>query len=286
MATGLWGGTDMGWYGTATKFMLAAGVVLMSAGCSGRKEVAIAAKDDTIRKQEEMIKDEKENRAKLQDANDALAKQNEEMATRNAKIAQENAAQVAAMNAKIGDLESIMKGIDGKMVQVKPGEGVPEGKNSAWSMGKDGFIHITVASTVLFDSGRAELKTAAHPMLSDMCKTIKARFPGNYIRVEGHTDSTPVVRNKDKFADNMALSIARSRAVYDYMIKSGGMAASKMYTAGYGEFQPLVHPEKTAQDKAKNRRVEIVIMPDTIKIQKDQLSEAKPAAASSTVRRK
>lgn len=276
----------MGWYGTATKFMLAAGVVLLSTGCSGRKEVAIAAKDDTIRKQEEMIKEEKENRAKLQEANDALAKQNEEMATRNAEIAKQNAAQVAAMNAKMGDLEALLKDINAKGSVVGAKQGVQNDDQLSLDRRADGTIHITVASTVLFDSGKAELKTTSHPMLSNVCKTIKARFPNNYVRVEGHTDSTPVVRNKDKFPDNMALSIARSRAVYDYMIKSGGMAASKMYTAGYGEFQPLVHPEKTAADKAKNRRVEIVIMPDTIKIQKDQLTEAKPAAASSTVRRK
>ena len=276
----------MGWYGRTAKFVLAAGLVLLSAGCSGRKEVAIAAKDDTIRKQDDLIKQEREDKAQLQAANDQLAKQNEEMATRNAKIAQENAAQVAAMNAKIGDLEAIMKGVNDKMVQVKPGDGAQANGDPTWHTDKNGAIHITVASTVLFDSGKADLKSTAHPMLANMCKMLKARFPGNYIRVEGHTDSTPIVHNKDKFADNMALSIARSRAVYDYMIKSGGMAASKMYTAGYGEFQPLVHPERTAADKSKNRRVEIVIMPDTVKIQKDQLSEARPAAASSTVRRK
>lgn len=274
----------MGWYETATKFALAAGVVLMSAGCSGRKEVAIAAKDDTIRKQEELIKNEREDKAQLQAANEQLAKQNEDMANRNAKFAQENAAQVAAMNQKMIDLETLMKEL-GKGSVVGAKQGVQGTDDLALDRRADGTIHITVASTVLFDSGKADLKSTAHPMLTNVCKTIKARFPGNYIRVEGHTDSSPVVRNKDKFADNMALSIARSRAVYDYMIKSGGMAASKMYTAGYGEFQPLVHPEKTAADKAKNRRVEIVIMPDTIKIQKDQLTEARPAAASSVVRR-
>ena len=276
----------MGWYGTATKFVLAAGLVLLSAGCSGRKEVAIAAKDDTIRKQEDLIKQEREDKAQLQAANDQLAKQNEDMANRNAKIAQENAAQVAAMNAKMGDLEAILKDINAKGSIVGSKQGVQGQDELALDRRADGTIHITVASTVLFDSGKADLKNTAHPMLAKMCQTLKARFPSNYIRVEGHTDSTPIVHNKDKFADNMALSIARSRAVYDYMIKSGGMAASKMYTAGYGEFQPLVHPERTAADKSKNRRVEIVIMPDTVKIQKDQLSEARPAAASSAVRRK
>ncbi|HYG75307.1 MAG TPA: OmpA family protein [Planctomycetota bacterium] len=276
----------MSWYGTVSKVVLSAGVILLCAGCSGRKEVAIAAKDAEIKNQRDLIEQERAEKAKLHDANEQLAKQNEQLAERNAKAAADNAAQVAAMNQRLSDLSAIMAEMDKKMVQVKPGQGVPENADSAWSRGSDGSIRITVASTVLFDSGAADLKSSAHPMLSNVCKTIKARFPNNYIRVEGHTDSTPVVRNKHKFADNMALSIARSRAVYDFMIKSGGITASKMYTAGYGEFQPLVHPEKTAADRSKNRRVEIVIMPDTVKITKEPLAEAKPAAASSTAKRK
>jgi chemotaxis protein MotB len=276
----------MGMYGSATRLALAAGVMLLSAGCSGRKEVAIAAKDDTIKKQESLIAQEREDKAKLQDANEALAKQNSDLADRNAKAAADQAAQMAAMNQKMQDLQGILKDLNTKGAVVNAKEGVRDNDSIGLDRRADGTIHITVASTVLFDSGKANLKESSHPMLSNVCKTLKARFPGNYIRVEGHTDSSPVVHNKDKFPDNMALSIARSRAVYDYMIKSGGMAASKMYTAGYGEFQPLVHPEKTAADKAKNRRVEIVIMPDTVKVQKEHLSEAKPVPASATARRK
>jgi flagellar motor protein MotB len=95
-----------------------------------------------------------------------------------------------------------------------------------------------------------------------------------------------VVHNKAKYPDNMALSVARARAVYDFMIKDGGIAAAKMYMAGYGEFQPLVHPEKSATDRAKNRRVEIVIMPSTVSVQKEQLASSKAAAASSTAHKK
>jgi len=120
------------------------------------------------------------------------------------------------------------------------------------------------------------LKTSSHDMLKKVSNTIKSKWPNNYIRIEGHTDKVPVVQNKDKFKDNMALSISRSRAVYDYMIKDGGIAANRMYTAGYGEHQPLVNPEKTAADRAKNRRVEIVIMPQNVKVQKEYATAAAP----------
>jgi chemotaxis protein MotB len=268
----------MSWYATVSKFTLAASVVLLSAGCDGRKQVALSAKDDTIRRQEEMIAQEraaKEDAAKM---NQQLADQNTQLAEKNALIAkqsaEEQARQNAAMTAKMSGLESMVKDLNDKLAHQ--GSGVDRVVQS------DRGIVITVAGTALFDAGKADLKTSSHATLSNICKTIKKQFPNNYLRIEGHTDSTPIVHAKSKFADNMALSIARSRAVYEYMAKDGGIAANKMYTAGYGEFQPLVHPEKTVADRAKNRRVEIVIMPDTVKVTKERLAEAKPAPASIT----
>jgi flagellar motor protein MotB len=259
----------MSWYATVSKFALAAGVVLLSAGCSGRKDVAIAAKDAELRKQEELIAQERADKEKYAEMNKALADQNTKLAEDNGALAAKTLASQQAMQSKMSDLEAALK--DLKLQKVASNDGVTDG--GGYVKRADGSISIIVANTVLFESGKADLKTSAHPMLSNVCKTLKSKFPNNFIRVEGHTDATPVVHNKAKFPDNMALSIARSRAVYDYMIKDGGIAASKMYTAGYGEFQPLVHPEKTAADRSKNRRVEIVIMPENVKVTKERLAD-------------
>jgi chemotaxis protein MotB len=280
------GGWDMSRYATFLKFALAVGVLVLAAGCEGKKEVAIANKDATIRKQDELIAQERADKDQLTEANKGLSDQNRQLAENNARIARDNAAQVAALNQKVDGLQTLVQGIDGKMTVVRQGEGVPNGGDLAARKDGDGTIHILVANTTLFDSGNADLKSSSHAMLEKVCRTIKAKYPNNCIRVEGHTDSTPVVHNKSKYPDNMALSVARARAVYDFMSKDGGIAASKMYMAGYGQFQPLVHPEKTAADRSKNRRVEIVIMPDTVKVQKEQLADAKPAAASTTARKK
>lgn len=263
----------MSFYSTFSKLAIAGGAMLAISGCGGREKVAIAAKDAELRQQKELIAQERADKDKLSEMNKQLADQNDEMAKRNAEIAQRNAAQTEALTKQVADLEAIMKQMDKNMTEMKPGQkGLDENQSSMWSKGADGSIRITVASSVLFDSGQADLKSSSHTMLKNVSGTIKQRFPNNYIRVEGHTDSTPVVRNKDKFKDNMDLSISRSRAVYDFMIKSGGIAASKMYTAGYGEHQPVVHPEKTAADRSKNRRVEIVIMPDNVKVQKEYMA--------------
>jgi len=269
----------MGWYGTMAKCVLAGGVILLGAtGCGERQKVAIAAKDETIRRQEELIAQERADKDKLAEANKDLANQNGQLVENTARRDKEVAAQSAETAQKLAMIAAAMKAMDDKIAAVKAKEGVPEGAKSAYDVRADGTIHIIVASTVLFDSGKADLKSSADSMLMNVASTLKKQFPNNYVRVEGHTDSTPVVHNKDKFPDNMALSIARSRAVYDFLIKQGGISANKLYTAGYGEHQPLVWPEKTVADRSKNRRVEIVIMPDNVKVQKDRKDLAQASA--------
>jgi len=270
-------------FATVVKVALAAGALLLAAGCGEREKVAAAAKDDTIRRLETVSAQERADKDQLAKTNDALADQNKQLAEKNAQIALQTNAQVAAMNQKVDGLEQLIKELK---VQPRAADGLKEGQDMGIGT-RNGAIVLTVAGSALFDSGKADLKSSAHSMLLNVSKTVKARFPGNCVRVEGHTDSTPVVHNKAKYPDNMALSIARARAVYDFMIKDGGIAAAKMYMAGYGEYQPLVHPEKSAADRAKNRRVEIVIMPTSVSVQKEQLaSSAKPAAASSTAHKK
>lgn len=269
----------MNFTGLFTKTALAAGVIVAMTGCGGREKVAIAAKDETIRRQEELIAKERTEKDELHKANAALAAQNDQLAVQNAEAMKQNSAEVARLRAQVDEMNALIKGIDGKFAVAKPGQkGVDEGQDGIFTRDAAGNLKIIVASSVLFDSGKADLKSSAHPTLKNICSVIKSRFPGHYLRIEGHTDSTPVVRNKDKFKDNMELSIGRSRAVYDFMIRDGGMAASKMYTAGYGEYQPIVHPEKTAADRAKNRRVEIVILPNNVKIEKEKLADANGTA--------
>jgi len=129
---------------------------------------------------------------------------------------------------------------------------------------------------VLFDSGRAELKPSCSETLLRIARTVKAQYPGHAIRIEGHTDSTPVVHNKDKYPDNMSLSQARAKAVFDHLVATCSMPATRMYCAGYGFSQPMVWPEKTPADRAKNRRVDIVILPQ-VKVERQALAANAPA---------
>lgn len=294
----------MNWIKTASASALAAGAILLSAGCTSKKDVAIAAKDDTIRRQEVAISNAEAERASSDAARQAseqqaraaaesgaraaelnrqLAASNDQMATRTsqqmaqlASITNQQSERIVAVQGEMGNLEGLVKGLNrgGTVVVTQPGQTYnPDRGETGVSHQHDG-IHITVAGSVLFEPGRAELKSGCSDQLMHIAQTIKSQYPNHSIRIEGHTDSTPVVHSRDRYPDNMALSQARAAAVYDFLAKRGGMESGRMYTAGFGDRQPLVTPERTAADRSKNRRVEIVILPNNLKVQKDQLANA------------
>jgi chemotaxis protein MotB len=83
------------------------------------------------------------------------------------------------------------------------------------------------------------------------------RSSSNAIRVEGHTDNVPI--RTVKYDSNWELSTARASAVVAYLVKNVGIDASRLSAAGYGEFHPR-GPNATEADRARNRRVDLVIL--------------------------
>ncbi len=119
-------------------------------------------------------------------------------------------------------------------------------------------VTVRLEGDVLFASGSASVQTGAKAALNRVSAVIKSRYAGNEIRIEGHTDSDPISRTKDKWRDNQHLSEARAQAVKSYL-GSQGVSNNNMLTIGYGETQPRV-PNTSRANKAQNRRVEIVVI--------------------------
>lgn len=252
--------------------MVAGGAALLAAsGCGGpsRETRALAEKDSQLAeyRQQKVEATEREQEqqkalALTSEQNKLLADQNKMMAEKNAQIAMATNAKVDSLSVQISDLEKKLGAQKGGDVQVVQGSKEP------------GSITIRVANTVLFDAGKADLKSGAHSEMEKVAKTLKSQYGDHYIRIEGHTDSTPIVHNKEKFADNMELSQSRAKAVFDHLVAKCGMPAKRMYTAGYANAQPVAFPEKSAADRAKNRRVDIVILPN-VKVEKTSLAAGK-----------
>ncbi len=109
---------------------------------------------------------------------------------------------------------------------------------------------------VLFDSGKAELKRSARPVLNKVAKVLQD-VSGQPVRVEGHTDNVPI--KVSGWADNEALSVARAEAVMHYLVEQG-VEPGRIAAVGHGEQKPIA-PNDTPEGRRENRRVEIVILP-------------------------
>ena len=129
---------------------------------------------------------------------------------------------------------------------------------------------ITLADNILFDSGKAKIKEDAYPVLDKIIKVVKEKAPDKNIGVEGHTDNVPIKHSGWK--SNRELSTARANNVYHYLVDVGKIDPSRLTTMGYGEYRPVASND-TKEGKAKNRRVEIVILPQFAKKQAGESEE-------------
>lgn len=117
-------------------------------------------------------------------------------------------------------------------------------------------IKVSISSRMLFKSGSAKINPDVKPTINDIGE-ILLKLSGNYIRVEGHTDSRRI--NTAEFPSNWELSSARANTVLRLLVEKGYVKATSISSVGYGEFRPLV-PNNSEENMAKNRRVDIVIM--------------------------
>ncbi len=140
-----------------------------------------------------------------------------------------------------------------------------------------GEIVISIPSNVLFDLGQADIKREAMYVLQDAVKQIKDHLidaPHAQIRVEGYTDNLPI--HNYQFRSNWELSAARAIAVVKYLIEIEGFKPERLQAMGYGEYNPVV-PNDTAENRQKNRRVEIKIVKSPVDQSFDELSTGAPS---------
>ena len=114
---------------------------------------------------------------------------------------------------------------------------------------------VRFAEQVFFDLGQAVLKPEALEIMASLAKQLR-NLP-NPLRVEGHTDDWPI--RTSTFPSNWELSVHRATNVVRYLIEEEGFDPQMLSVAGYSEYRPI-RPNDTAQNRAMNRRVDIVIL--------------------------
>lgn len=121
-----------------------------------------------------------------------------------------------------------------------------------------GVVFISISDKMLFKSGSYVVSDKAKEVLAKVAKVINDK-PTFECMVEGHTDNVPFTGNAI-LLDNWDLSVKRSTAIIRVLTKDLGVRPSQLIAAGRSEYIPLVD-NKTAENRAINRRTRIVVLP-------------------------
>ncbi|MBR4668134.1 MAG: flagellar motor protein MotB [Butyrivibrio sp.] len=118
------------------------------------------------------------------------------------------------------------------------------------------FVQLTIQGSILFDSGKVDIKADAIPVI-DKVGTILETYAGGTIEIEGHTDNVPMTSG-GKYSNNDELSSGRALSVFNYLVENTNLDPVKLVHTGRGEYDPIAD-NSTDEGRARNRRVEIKI---------------------------
>ncbi len=118
------------------------------------------------------------------------------------------------------------------------------------------YVELTIQGSILFDSGKTEIKEDAIPVIDKVGQILES-YAGGTIDIEGHTDNVPM-SGGGKYANNYELSAGRALAVFYYLTENTTLEPSKIVHTGRGQYDPIAD-NTTDEGRARNRRVEIKI---------------------------
>jgi chemotaxis protein MotB len=120
-----------------------------------------------------------------------------------------------------------------------------------------GVVYIDISDKMLFTSGKYEVTAQAKEVLGKVAAVLKNQ-PNIEFMVEGHTDNVPY--RSGVLLDNWDLSVKRATAVVRILQNQYGLDPAKMTAAGRAEYYPVAD-NLTAENRSRNRRTRIVILP-------------------------
>jgi chemotaxis protein MotB len=139
---------------------------------------------------------------------------------------------------------------------------------------RKGKMLVKLGDEVLFDPGKAELKSSGQQALREVAAALR-EIPDRDFLIAGHTDNQPIKRSA--FHSNWELSTARAVNVVRFL-QQEGVDPRRLAAAGFSEFDPIADNEQVVE-RAKNRRIEIVVMPRLEELPPIPTEEPKPVSA-------
>lgn len=170
----------------------------------------------------------------------------------NAKLTAENASLVKAREEQVQKVSSTYEDMIEKMKSE-----ISKGQITISEL--KGKLTVNMVDSILFDSGRAEVKKGGHEILGKVVSILKD-VKDKSIRIEGHTDDVQISRAlAQRYPTNWELSAARAVNVARFL-QDQGIDPANLSAAAYGEWKPVATND-TAEGKARNRRIEIILVP-------------------------
>lgn len=206
----------------------------------------------------------RENRAlldRLEDLQDQLEDKEDSL-----RVEQERLTSLSTMlqsrERRVNELEGIIARQDSVVnyIQQRVSDALLgfEGKGLTVEM-KDGQVYVSMDNRLLFASGSWTVEAQGRQALNQLAAVL-AENPDIRIMVEGHTDDD-AYRGSGQVRDNWDLSVMRSTSVVKILQENAGITPDRITAAGRGEYVPIASNE-TAEGKAQNRRIEVILTPD------------------------
>jgi chemotaxis protein MotB len=170
----------------------------------------------------------------------------------NAKLKAENASLVKAREEQVRKVSSTYESLLEKMKSE-----ISQGQVTISEL--KGKLTVNMVDSILFDSGKAEVKKGGLEILGKVISILKD-VSDKSIRIEGHTDNVQISRAlAQRYPTNWELSAARAINVARFL-QDQGIDPGNLSAVAYGEWKPVATND-TAEGKAKNRRIEIILVP-------------------------
>jgi chemotaxis protein MotB len=123
---------------------------------------------------------------------------------------------------------------------------------------RNGKVYVSLSNKLMFSSGSTQIDNRGKGALKELAKVLNDQTDLS-ILVEGHTDNVPVT-NLGQIKDNWDLSVLRSTEVVRYLTEKEKVDPSRIMASGKGQHHPIAD-NTSVEDRAKNRRTEIILTP-------------------------
>nr|WP_321246953.1 OmpA family protein [uncultured Psychroserpens sp.] len=189
------------------------------------------------------------------------------LATENARL-EKLKKELESGSQRVAELENVIASKDAAMTRLKDAISKAltnfEGKGLTVEQ-RNGKVYISMENKLLFQSGSWAVGTQGKQAVKQLGEVL-AENPDIAILIEGHTDDVPYKGN-DQLSGNWDLSAKRATAIVNILRENSSIQPENLTAAGRGEFAPIASND-SAEGKAQNRRIEVILTPKLDEISK------------------